>query len=306
MSSHGVRSTAGLGTQEPPEAGRSPSPSPHVYKHPKPLLAPRPYPGNSTSSFFAPSCFAATSREHRAEVRRQREVAPLVQLLGLEARPLAVHLAALHAAADHEQRAGVAVVRARRCRSAAPCGRTRDIVRITTSSMRSPRSVTSAAIDAREVVEPVRELPRRAALVHVRVPSADVRERDLQPDVRLDELRDLLQPLAELRRADTRRRSAAGTAAGSPRAASSPPRTSRRRPRAPRRRCPVRYSASSRSAACPLARTVNSSRSSSRPSALRPFEDARRLLRHRRRRGTASLRGAVARSRPRTFPRTAR
>ena len=38
---------------------------------------------------------------------------------------------------------------------------------------------------AREIVEPRRELALRAALVDVRVPAADVGERDLEADVGL-------------------------------------------------------------------------------------------------------------------------
>ena len=37
-----------------------------------------------------------------------------------------------------------------------------------------------------EVVEPLRELADRGALVHVRVPAAGLRERDFEADVRLD------------------------------------------------------------------------------------------------------------------------
>src|SRR5207244_9630581 len=50
---------------------------------------------------------------------------------------------------------------------------------------------------SREVVEPRRELALARALVHVRVPAADVGERDLEADVRLRELGDLLQRLTE-------------------------------------------------------------------------------------------------------------
>ena len=50
---------------------------------------------------------------------------------------------------------------------------------------------------AREIVEAVGELTLRGALVHVRVPAADVGERDLEADVRLGQLRDLPQRLAE-------------------------------------------------------------------------------------------------------------
>ena len=60
---------------------------------------------------------------------------------------------------------------------------------------------------AREVVELVGQLTLRGALVHVRVPAADVGERDLEADVRLGQLRDLPERLAERRCADTPRRS---------------------------------------------------------------------------------------------------
>src|SRR5215210_6699610 len=48
--------------------------------------------------------------EHVAEVRRQRQVPALVELLLFEAWPLPVHLAALHAAAHDEHGVGMAVI----------------------------------------------------------------------------------------------------------------------------------------------------------------------------------------------------
>ena len=47
-----------------------------------------------------------------------------------------------------------------------------------------------------QLAEPGGELAFTRALVHVRVPAAAVRERDLQPYVRFDELSDLEQRLA--------------------------------------------------------------------------------------------------------------
>src|SRR5687767_8744082 len=44
------------------------------------------------------------------EVRRHREIATFVELLGLEAGPLAVELAAAHAAAEHHHHVAVAMV----------------------------------------------------------------------------------------------------------------------------------------------------------------------------------------------------
>ena len=60
-----------------------------------------------------------------------------------------------------------------------------DIVRTTVSAMRSPRSVTSAAMPRAKSSSRVGELTLRRALVDVRVPAADVGERDLEADVRL-------------------------------------------------------------------------------------------------------------------------
>ena len=50
-----------------------------------------------------------------------------------------------------------------------------------------------------EIAEPHGELPGRPALVHVRVPSANVGKRHLEPHAAPDELRDLPQALAERR-----------------------------------------------------------------------------------------------------------
>ena len=52
---------------------------------------------------------------------------------------------------------------------------------------------------AREVVEARRQLPLRRALVDVRVPAANLGERDFESDIRFRELRDLLQRLTERR-----------------------------------------------------------------------------------------------------------
>ena len=50
----------------------------------------------------------------------------------------------------------------------------------------------------REISESRGELTGCSALIDVCVPSADIRERDFQSDVCLDELRDLKQTLTEL------------------------------------------------------------------------------------------------------------
>src|SRR5438128_2067433 len=48
--------------------------------------------------------------EYGTEVRREREIPALVQLLRLETRPLAVDLVTLHVSANHEQRARMTMV----------------------------------------------------------------------------------------------------------------------------------------------------------------------------------------------------
>ena len=61
----------------------------------------------------------------------------------------------------------------------------------------SDKPVDVNAYRPRKIVEPSGELPGGSALIHVRVPAADVRERDLESDVRLDQLRDLPKMLPE-------------------------------------------------------------------------------------------------------------
>src|SRR5579864_6311725 len=48
-----------------------------------------------------------------------------------------------------------------------------------------------------EVAQHVGDLPLRAAFVHVVVPTSDIGERDLYTEIRLDELSELLQAVAE-------------------------------------------------------------------------------------------------------------
>ena len=53
---------------------------------------------------------------------------------------------------------------------------------------------------AAELAEPRRELAFIRSLIHMRIPAAAIGERDLQPDIRFDELRDLQQCLAQASR----------------------------------------------------------------------------------------------------------
>src|SRR5687767_10220458 len=136
-------------------------------------------------------------REYRSEVGRERQIPALVELLARQTRPPAVHLSPFHRPAKEKHRAGVAMVGA----SVAILPR-----HATELRHRQDDDVAHAIAEVcgqcrdggGEVAEAIRELASCAALVDVRVPTADVGEPDLEPHVRLDELRDLHQSLTKL------------------------------------------------------------------------------------------------------------
>src|SRR5207244_854814 len=113
-----------------------------------------------------------------------------------EAWPSPVHVAAAHAAADHHHRVAVAVIR-----SAIAVF----IHGPSKFGHRQHDGVVHAVVQigyergdaACEIVEPSGQLTLRRALIDVRVPPADVREGDLESDIRLGELCDLFERLAE-------------------------------------------------------------------------------------------------------------
>src|SRR2546428_11568261 len=135
--------------------------------------------------------------EQGAEVRRHGEVAALEELVSGEARPATVHAAAAHIAAEHQHRGRVAVVGA----PVAVLGdgaaelrpREHDDVRHLASEV-----LGEGRERCPELAEAKRELPTLGALADVSVPALHVGERDLEADVRLDELGDLAQRLTEL------------------------------------------------------------------------------------------------------------
>ena len=134
--------------------------------------------------------------EDVAEVGGDGEIAPVVPLFDRKARPLAVHAAAAHAAANHQHRVAVAVIGpavAVLIHGAAKLRhRQHDRVRHAIAEVGDERGDA-----AREVVEAAGELALCRALVDVRVPAAEVGERDLEADVRFGQLRDLPERLAE-------------------------------------------------------------------------------------------------------------
>ena len=130
------------------------------------------------------------------EVRGKSEVAAFIELRLVESRPAAVHLAALHRAAENEHDIGMAVIgaaiailarRAPELRHRDDNGVFAEIAEI------DPESGERL----REVAQHVCQLPFRRALVDVMVPARNVGERYLHAQVCFDQLRKLAKAFAE-------------------------------------------------------------------------------------------------------------
>ena len=132
--------------------------------------------------------------EHIAEVGRDRQIAAVVALLGRQAGPASVDVAALHRAAQHEHRVAVPVV-----------GAAAAVLRHGAAKLRHghDHGVGHAVAEverergqpAREVVEAIGDLTRGAAFVGVVIPLRAFGKRDLEAHVGLRQPRDLLQGL---------------------------------------------------------------------------------------------------------------
>src|SRR3984893_2403802 len=122
------------------------------------------------------------------EVCRHRQIAPLVYLQLIEARPAAIDVAALHRAAYHKHYVGVAVVGAAvaifSC-SAAEFGHGYYDCVFSEIAQVSPERGDRL----REISQDVGDLALGAAFVDVVIPSADVGEGSLRLHDRLDQLR---------------------------------------------------------------------------------------------------------------------
>src|SRR5262249_14101757 len=121
----------------------------------------------------------------------------LVTLLAREARPTAVHPPAFHVlTADDEHGIAVAVIRA----AVAVLGdgsaelTHRENARV---AHPIPEIARERCAPPTEIVQPLRVLSDGVALIDVGVPAAEFRERDLESDVRFDELGDLPECVAE-------------------------------------------------------------------------------------------------------------
>src|SRR5207245_10046186 len=129
--------------------------------------------------------------EQVAEVRGHREVAALEAARRIETRPAPEAAPAAHGSAHHQHGGGVAVVRADvavLADRAAELGHREhhDVAQLLPEVLREGREPLTQLGQARG------QLPLARALIDVGVPPRDVRERDLQAQVSLDELLDLL------------------------------------------------------------------------------------------------------------------
>ena len=128
--------------------------------------------------------------EHVSEVRRQRQITSFVKLIALESRPLPVNFSTLHAITQHKHRIRMSVVRAAIAvlthRPAKFRHRQHNHIIHALAQILVERRDAAA-----ELLQQVRQLPARIALVHMRVPASDVGKRHFQPDAGFNDLRDL-------------------------------------------------------------------------------------------------------------------
>src|SRR4051812_35981828 len=132
-----------------------------------------------------------------AKVRRHRQIASFIELLGLETGPLPVNLPACHAPAHHEHAVGVTMIRPARAilRDGATKLRHRDEYNIFHPFA---KVIVQSADPLRQLAESAGELTLRAALREVRVPPTYVCKCDLHANIGLNELCDLAQRATEV------------------------------------------------------------------------------------------------------------
>ncbi len=133
--------------------------------------------------------------EDVAEVGGDGEIALVVQLVGFEARPIAVDLAPLDAAAEGEHHVGVTMVGTAR---AVFLGRAAEFAHRDNGDVFDAR--TQVAIKGRErCAELAKQVLQLRGLIRVGVPSAHVGESSLESNVALDQAGDLFEALGEWR-----------------------------------------------------------------------------------------------------------
>ncbi len=133
--------------------------------------------------------------EDVAKVSRHGKITPLEALIRRQARPFAIHAAALHRAADGQHRVAVAMVRAAIAvfgNSAPEFGHCQDHgIGHAVAEIGDERGDAAG-----EVVQAQCKLSLRAPLVDVVVPAVRLGKSNLEANIRFDELCDLLERLA--------------------------------------------------------------------------------------------------------------
>src|SRR5262245_43874146 len=134
--------------------------------------------------------------EDGTEVRRHRQVASLIALLPLEPRPAPINLSTSHRAADDHHRVAMPMI-----------GPTIPVLHDRATELRHGQhdDVLHAIAEvtherghaARQIVETVSEDADCGSFIDVMIPVSRFGERYLETDIRLDELSDLLERLAE-------------------------------------------------------------------------------------------------------------
>ena len=135
--------------------------------------------------------------EEVSEVGGDRDVSPFIPCLGAESGPGSRHLLAGHRAAEHEHRGAVTVIGA--AGSILPDGAA-ELRHRQHADIAHPLAEIGREGSERlsKLGQAERELALIVALIHVGIPTAHVREGDLEAESGLDELGDLLKALTQL------------------------------------------------------------------------------------------------------------
>src|SRR6185436_10726794 len=136
--------------------------------------------------------------EDTPEICGQSKIAALVQLIVLQPWPIAIDLSAANCVTHDEHRIGVSVIGA--AVAVLSYGAT-ELRHRQDHNIIHPRAEVS--VQSRncltELPQQVAELSLLVTFIHVRIPTADVGERDFQAHPGFDELRDLQQRISKWR-----------------------------------------------------------------------------------------------------------
>ncbi len=135
-----------------------------------------------------------------AEIGRHGQIAVFIKLFGREAGPFAQHVATVDFVADGKEARRVAMIGA--AVAVLPRGASEFAHRQNRDIGHAVAQIEVKRFESRsELIQAPRQLALRTALIDVRVPAAALGERDFDADIGLNELRDLLQRIAQYEKA---------------------------------------------------------------------------------------------------------